>query len=109
MSAVRNCGCDGIDDSDASKYDSNRHYVLKKHRCTKTADGRRRRKEDPPQQPYVLKSRCESAEVHRKKAECCQINTGREPSHLLGNGKIRKDTLNERQKECVQTYHSSLL
>ena len=26
MSAVRNCGCDGIDDSDASKYDSNRHY-----------------------------------------------------------------------------------
>ena len=23
---VRNCGCDGIDDSDASKYDSNRHY-----------------------------------------------------------------------------------
>ena len=26
MSAVRNCGCDGIDDSDATKYDSNRHY-----------------------------------------------------------------------------------
>ena len=26
MSAVRNCGCDGIDDSVASKYDSNRHY-----------------------------------------------------------------------------------
>ena len=26
MSVVRNCGCDGIDDSDASKYDSNRHY-----------------------------------------------------------------------------------
>ena len=26
MSAVRNCGCDGIDDSDASKYDSNGHY-----------------------------------------------------------------------------------
>ena len=26
MSAVRSCGCDGIDDSDASKYDSNRHY-----------------------------------------------------------------------------------
>ena len=26
MSTVRNCGCDGIDDSDASKYDSNRHY-----------------------------------------------------------------------------------
>ena len=26
MSAVRNCGCDEISDSDASKYDSNRHY-----------------------------------------------------------------------------------
>ena len=26
MSAVRNCGCDEITDSDTSKYDSNRHY-----------------------------------------------------------------------------------
>ena len=26
MSAVRNCGCDEISDSDTSKYDSNRHY-----------------------------------------------------------------------------------
>ena len=26
MSVVRNCGCDEISDSDASKYDSNRHY-----------------------------------------------------------------------------------
>ena len=26
MEAVRNCGCDCIHDSDASKYDSNRHY-----------------------------------------------------------------------------------
>ena len=26
MTAVQNCGCDGIDESDASKYDSNRHY-----------------------------------------------------------------------------------
>ena len=89
---------------------SSRHYLLKKHRCTKTADGcRLRRTEDPPQQPYALKSRCESAEVHRKKAECCQIYIRRELSHLLGNENIRKETLNERQKECVQTYHLSLL
>ena len=88
---------------------SSRHYLLKKHRCTKTADGRRRQKEDPPQQPYALKSRCESAKIHRKKAVCCQINLGRKLSHLLGKGKIRKETLNERQKECVHTYHSSLL
>ena len=86
---------------------SSRHYLLKKHRCTKTADGRRRPKEDPPQQPYVWESA--GTEVDRKKAEYCQINIGRELSHLLGNGKIRKETLNERQKECVQTYHSSLL
>ena len=81
---------------------------LKKHRSTKTADGRRRRKEDPPQQPYVWKSRCESAEKG-KKTVCCQVNIGRKLSDLLASGKIRKGMLNERQKECVQTYHSSLL
>ena len=87
---------------------SSRHYLLKKHRCTKTADGRRRRKEDPPQQPYALKSRCESAE-NGKKTVCCQRTLGQELSNLLGSGKLRKETLNERQKECVQTYLSSLL
>ena len=84
---------------------SSRHYLLKKHRCT--ADGRQRPKEDPPQQPYVWESA--GTVVDRNKAECCQINIGRELSHLLGSGKIRKETLNKRQKECLQTYHSSLL
>ena len=86
---------------------SSRHYLLKKHRCTKSADGRRRRRnEGPPQQPYAWKSRCDT---DRKEAQCFQVIIGRELSHLLDNEKIRKEALTKTQKECVQAYHSSLL
>ena len=102
---------------------SSRHYLLKKHRCTKSADGRRqRRKDGPPQQPYALKSRCDT---DRKKAECCQVNTlmwngkswetrssdihyklnlGRDLSNLLERGAIKDDALNSCQIECIQMY-----
>ena len=85
---------------------SSRHYLLKKHRCTKSADGRRRPKEGPPQQPYAWKSRCDT---DRKEAQCFQVIIGRELSHLLDNEKIRKEALTKSQKECVQAFHSSLL
>ena len=85
---------------------SSRHYLLKKHRCTKSADGRRRPKEGPPQQPYAWKSRCD---MDRKEAQCFQVIIGRELSHLLDNEKIRKEALTKSQKECVQAFHSSLL
>ena len=41
------------------------------------------------------------------KATCCQRSVGRELSHLLDNDMVRKESLDDRQKECIQLYHSS--
>ena len=50
----------------------------------------------------------EAAKYQRSKATCCQRNIGQELSNLLDNGTIRKESLNNRQKECVELYHLSL-
>ena len=49
-----------------------------------------------------------AANCQRNKAACCQRNIGQEISNLHDNGTIRKESLNNRQKECVGLYHSSL-
>ena len=41
------------------------------------------------------------------KATCCQRSVGRELSHLLDNDMVRKESLDGRQKECIQLHHSS--
>ena len=38
------------------------------------------------------------------KAACCQRSIGQELSHLLDNDMIRKESLDDRQKECIQLY-----
>ena len=50
-----------------------------------------------------------AAQYQRSKATCCQKSVGQELSDLLDNGTIRKESLNNRQKECVELYHLSLL
>ena len=111
---------------------SSRSYALKHHRCKKKSVHLRRLKE-PPHLKYMLKCRCKTtdacqrgekkavnsqrnrergerkaAKCQRSKATCCQRNLGQELSDLLDNGMIRKESLNNRQKECVGLYHLSL-
>ena len=110
-----------------------RNYALKHHRCKKKPVHLRRLKE-PPHLKYMLKCRCKPADAcqrgerkatnsqrnrergerkatkcQRSKATCCQRNLGQEFSNLLDNDTIRKESLNNRQKDYIQLYHLLLL
>ena len=112
---------------------SSRNYALKHHKCKKKPVHLRRLKE-PPHLKYMLKCRCKPADAcqrgerkatnyqrnrergerkatkcQRSKATCCQRNLGQELSDLHDNGTIRKESLDKRQKDCIQLYHLSLL
>ena len=76
-------------------------YALKYHKCK-----RRNRQKDPPYMQYSLSCREKS---QRKAPICCQRSVGRELAALIDRGAIEKKTLKNRQKECIKSYHSSLL
>jgi len=112
---------------------SNRSYALKHHRCKKKPVHLRQLKE-PPHLKYMLKCRCKpadacqrgemkaikckinhergerkAAQCQKSKATCCQRSIGRELANLIDHGSIENKTLNNRQKECIKSYHLSLL
>ena len=78
-----------------------RSYALKYHKCK-----RRKRQKDPPYMQYSLRCKDKS---QRKEPTCCQRSVGRELAALIDRGAIEKKTLKNRQKECIKSYHSSLL
>ena len=83
-----------------------RNYALKYHKCK-----RKSRQKDPPYLQYMLKCKVKSSNVNSRRGEsaCCQRSVGRELATLIDCGTIEKETLNNRQKECINSYHSSLL
>ena len=78
-----------------------RSYALKYHKCK-----RRKRQKDPPHMQYSLSCKDKS---QRKEPTCCQRSVRRELAALIDLGAIEKKTLKNRQKECIKSYHSSLL